>query len=257
MFLTNSIAMNEAPRVDPRKAHGFLSYGECRFAVQRIAPLGATEPVPSGWHEMLMRPQGRLGWIAPDRLVYALYQRSGMLAIDRAVIHIGTDWLSRYGDGRSRLSINVHPETLAQADGCDWLEQVLDNCCLDPACLSLEIIEFGETVNLSRFTRELRQLRELGVSIALDDYGNGTSNLSLLAEGCVDYLKLDRSIVSGMHDKRPYADLLFGIHRMAADLGVQTVAEGVETERDVRLLEKLGINWAQGYYYSVPSLISE
>lgn len=252
MFADANIAVKNRACSDIRRQAGFLSVDECRFAVQTIHPIRsmATEH----WLELLMRPQGRLGWISPERLVKALYERSGLARIDRAVIELGLAWLGQQ-DATTRLSINTHPETLLDKDFAGWLDMMLNDHAVAPDCLALEIIEFADTANLAGYVGELGAVRRLGVSIILDDYGNGSSNLALLAEGLIDVIKLDRAIVCHITAKPAYAALALNIHQMATDLGVETVAEGVETPADCAKLEEIGVQWGQGYYYSKPELI--
>lgn len=237
---------------DLRRQTGFLSVDECRFAAQSIHPIQSIST--ETWLELLMRPQGRLAWISPERLVKALYERSGLARIDRAVIELGLAWLG-HQDINMKLSINTHPETLLDKDFAGWLDMVLNDHAVAPDQLALEIIEFADTANLAGFLGELKAVRRLGVSIILDDYGNGSSNLALLAEGLIDVIKLDRAIVRHVTAKPAYAALARNIQQMASDLGVETVAEGVETAADCEKLEEIGVQWGQGYYYSKPQLI--
>jgi EAL domain-containing protein (putative c-di-GMP-specific phosphodiesterase class I) len=251
-MLKAAISQDSVSAIASRDGLDFLSVAECRFAVQPIVPIqgqGAGE-----WVEMLMRPCGRFDWITPDRLVKALYQRSGVASVDRAIIQIGVRWLAAR-NAELKLSINVHPETLIDNDFAGWLDLLLHEWDVPPDRLSLEIIEFADTINLNRHVNALTELRSLGVGIALDDYGNGSSNLALLAEGVVNFVKLDRNIVCQICTNPAYATLTRSICQMVSRLGVEMVAEGIETAKDLEALEVLGVHWGQGYYYSRPALI--
>ncbi len=225
---------------------------ECRFAVQEIAPLLVDASRP--WLEMLMRPPAAANGATPECLVRALYRRHGIEALDRGVIGVGIEWLSRQ-PGQLRCSVNVHPDTLVGEGFCDWMIALLRRHQVSPRQLSLEIIEFADTVKLAEFRRPLQSIRNAGVTIALDDYGNGSSNLALLAEGCVDFVKVDRSIIDRIDCNQAYARLVGNICRMCTDQGVGVVAEGVEREAQVSALRGFGVAWAQGYFYSRPRLI--
>jgi EAL domain-containing protein (putative c-di-GMP-specific phosphodiesterase class I) len=252
MLADANVAVNRHLCTDLRRRTGFLSADECRFAVQDIRPIRTV--ASEDWLEFLMRPHGRLGWISPDRLVKALYERSGVARIDRAIIELGAAWLGQR-DSITRLSINTHPETLLDKDFAGWLDMILNDHAVSPDRLALEIIEFADTANLAGFSDEIRAVRGLGASIILDDYGNGSSNLALLAEGLIDVIKLDRDIVRHISSNSAYLTLVRNIHQMASDLGVKTVAEGVETATDCIKLEEIGVHWGQGYYYSKPELV--
>ncbi len=184
----------------------------------------------------------------------ALYQRSGCSQIDRVIIDLALRWVGQAGP-ETCVSVNLHPETIIEPGFSDWLAERLLRRGVSQQRLGLEIIEFVDALSLTANLGELRRLRNLGIVVALDDYGTGSSNLGLLAEGLVDQIKLDRSIVKQVACQSRYANLAASVQRMAETLGVEVVAEGLETDVDVRALEAIGVHWGQGYYYGRPSLI--
>ncbi len=98
----------------------------------------------------------------------------------------------------------------------------------------------------------LRQLRALGVKLSIDDFGTGYSSLSYLHRFPIDTLKIDRSFVSRMTDNQENAEIVRTIVVLAQNLGMDVVAEGVETNDQLALLKKLGCENGQGYYFSKP-----
>ena len=101
-------------------------------------------------------------------------------------------------------------------------------------------------------TRHLLHLRDAGVQVALDDFGTGYSSLSYLNKLDIDYIKIDRSFVCNLQADSPELALCEGITVMAHKLGLRVVAEGVETEEQLRLLKSAGCDHAQGYLISRP-----
>ncbi len=252
MFSSPIVTARQASSTDTLSQANLISSLACQFAVQGICPICKISG--GNWVELLLRPAGKLGWISPERLVKALYQRSGVAQTDRTIIELGLTWLGRQPSAM-KLSINTHPETLLDRDFAIWLDSMMIDRGISPGQVALEIIEFADTVDLAGFLGELRRITELGCSIVLDDYGNGSTNLALLAEGLIDVIKLDRAIIRHVEAKPAYAALAENICRMASDLGVETVAEGVETAADHRKLEEIGVHWGQGYYHSKPELV--
>jgi EAL domain-containing protein (putative c-di-GMP-specific phosphodiesterase class I) len=103
----------------------------------------------------------------------------------------------------------------------------------------------------------LHQLKGLGVSLALDDFGTGYSSLACLHEIPIDVLKIDRSFVSQLAQSNHRRVLIQATVLVARALGIQTVAEGVETAEQARLLDELGCSMGQGYLYGRPMLAGE
>ena len=98
----------------------------------------------------------------------------------------------------------------------------------------------------------LRELRELGVWLAIDDFGSGYSSLSYLKNLAVDVLKIDRALVSGMGDDPASHAIVSAAVAVAHALGLMAVAEGVEEESELDELRRLGCDFGQGYYWSRP-----
>jgi EAL domain-containing protein (putative c-di-GMP-specific phosphodiesterase class I) len=118
--------------------------------------------------------------------------------------------------------------------------------------LELEITESIFIGNVERTLATLHSLRSLGVRVALDDFGTGYSSLRYLRQFPVSMLKIDRSFVSGLGQSYDDKVIVETILRMAASLGIQVVAEGVETEEQRVILSRLGCEFLQGYLLGQP-----
>lgn len=123
---------------------------------------------------------------------------------------------------------------------------------LEPNRLEIEITESTLMQKDSTTIKQLQELQDLGVRIALDDFGTGYSSLSYLQTYPIQCIKIDRSFVSTLGEKRSAAPIIRAIVTLASILGMRTVAEGVETKQQLNELALLGCTEAQGYYFSSP-----
>lgn len=121
-----------------------------------------------------------------------------------------------------------------------------------PDRLEFEITEGVLMIGKSYIDDALCELHELGVKLSMDDFGTGYSSLSYLRQYSFDVLKIDRSFINGINVKREDRNLVTATIAMAHSLGLSVVAEGVETREQLDLLEELGCDIAQGFYFSKP-----
>jgi EAL domain-containing protein (putative c-di-GMP-specific phosphodiesterase class I) len=123
---------------------------------------------------------------------------------------------------------------------------------LDPQSLVLEITETAIMERLDAAITILTELRRLGARLALDDFGTGYSSLSYLQRLPVDILKIDRSFVAGVARSTEDSALARGILTLGQTLGLETVAEGIETAEQLAALRDLGCQLGQGYFFARP-----
>ncbi|MDA8192160.1 MAG: EAL domain-containing protein, partial [Gammaproteobacteria bacterium] len=117
----------------------------------------------------------------------------------------------------------------------------------------IEVTERELLENMDLTRERLAPFVEFGVQLALDDFGSGYSSFQYLADLPVSYLKIDGRLISRIQEPRVLS-IVRGIHAVAADLGITTLAEYVETAEQVELLRSVGIHWAQGHYFGVALL---
>ncbi|HEY0174233.1 MAG TPA: EAL domain-containing protein, partial [Pyrinomonadaceae bacterium] len=134
---------------------------------------------------------------------------------------------------------------------------VLRRTGLNPRQLKLEITEGAVMDNIDAATEMLRQLRDLGVQLAIDDFGTGYSSLSYLHRFPIDTLKIDRSFVTRMANNTENIEIVRTIVMLAQVLGMDVVAEGVETKEQLKILRDLHCEYGQGYYFSRPASASD
>ena len=150
------------------------------------------------------------------------------------------------------ISVNLSGKQMRQPDLVDQVQQVLNETGLDPRRLRLEITESVVMENAEMATSMLRQLRSLDVNLSIDDFGTGYSSLSYLHRFPVNVLKIDRSFVGGMDDSTENGEIVRTILTLAHNLGMQVVAEGVETEEQLTKLKSLQCEYGQGYLFAKP-----
>lgn len=149
-----------------------------------------------------------------------------------------------------RVSVNLSEQEFLREPLADVVEAALTSAGLPAPRLQLEITE-RTAMKHGRAACVVEQLKQLGVQIAMDDFGTGPSSLSLLAQLPIDAVKVDRSYVSALREKKQRA-MCAAIVAMARALGIVVIAEGVETLAQVSLLRDMGCDAAQGFLYTEP-----
>jgi diguanylate cyclase (GGDEF)-like protein len=177
----------------------------------------------------------------------------GRWALDKALSELA-DW-QRQGvvPAGFHLWINVSPQQLANPHFADEVAELLVRHNVDPAMLGIEIVEEALR-DVGATEKVLHGLRELGVSLNLDDFGAGHSNLSWLQELPITGLKIDRRFVATLDvpDDTRGAAIVHGLLSLGHALGLSVVGEGVETEAQAEALRQMGCELAQGYFYAYP-----
>ena len=149
------------------------------------------------------------------------------------------------------LSVNLSARQLSQPDLVERIQRALNISKLHPHFLKLELTESVVMDNAEAAAQMLKRLRALGVQLSIDDFGTGYSSLSYLHRFPVNYLKIDRSFVMRMTTDNDNA-IVKTISTLAHNLGMEVIAEGVETEEQCRQLKALGCEYGQGYLFSRP-----
>jgi EAL domain-containing protein (putative c-di-GMP-specific phosphodiesterase class I) len=147
--------------------------------------------------------------------------------------------------------VNLAGRTLVDARLVQAVRSALADHSMDPARLCLEVIESQSLVDLPTVAARLTELRRMGVRTALDDFGTGYSTLSWLQRLPVDRIKLDRTFITGLPEA-PAQLLVRGVVALADQLGIEVVAEGVETPEQLAALQEAGCGLVQGYLLGRP-----
>jgi diguanylate cyclase (GGDEF)-like protein/PAS domain S-box-containing protein len=150
------------------------------------------------------------------------------------------------------ITVNLSSKQFTQATLISTFAMILQETGVKPQSVKLEITESVVMENVDTATEMLRELRSLGVQLAIDDFGTGYSSLSYLHRFPIDTLKIDRSFVTRMSENNENTEIVRTIVVLAQNLGMDVVAEGVETNEQLVLLQKLGCENGQGYFFSKP-----
>jgi EAL domain-containing protein (putative c-di-GMP-specific phosphodiesterase class I) len=148
--------------------------------------------------------------------------------------------------------VNLSPRQFFQSDLSDQIAEQLEKSGLSPNCLKLEITESHIMENTDVVIPIMNRLRDLGIQISLDDFGTGYSSLSYLHRLPIDYLKIDRSFVSRLEESLENQEIVSTIIKLAQNLKMKVIAEGIETAEQLALLSGLNCEYGQGYYFSKP-----
>jgi EAL domain-containing protein (putative c-di-GMP-specific phosphodiesterase class I) len=151
-----------------------------------------------------------------------------------------------------RIAVNISTRQLSRPRFDESVQRALADAGMDPAKLSLEITESVFMEPSPSIHAMLGSLRAIGVHFAIDDFGTGYSSLGYLKQVRVDALKVDRSFVDGLGNHPDDTAIVTAIVSLAHALGLSAVAEGIETEQQLELVQFLGCDLAQGYYFSQP-----
>lgn len=160
------------------------------------------------------------------------------------------------GDG-FRIWCNVSANHLTRGNPAQQLEELLERTGCDPNLIGLEITETAVLPDINAAAREIAAARELGVKVALDDFGTGHSSLTLLRSLTIDRVKIDRTFIADFTRDPRDAAIVRRVIGLAQDLGLDVVAEGVETPEQAGLLVELGCPRAQGYLWAKALPIAE
>jgi diguanylate cyclase (GGDEF)-like protein len=191
------------------------------------------------------------GLLAPVHFI-ALAEDSGLIGpMTLSMLHQACTDLQHFPT-HWRLSINVAPQQILDAALVPQLLAVLREHGVPPQRLDVELTETALVSDTARARQVMQALKAAGITVTLDDFGTGYSSLGYLAEMSFDKIKIDRSFVRTLHERPESAKIVDAVIGLSRSLGVQTVAEGVETERDAQVLRVLGCGLAQGYLFSRP-----
>ncbi|MEG3754995.1 EAL domain-containing protein [Psychromonas arctica] len=196
-----------------------------------------------------------LGNIFPDEFIPIAEQTGLIVPIGQYVINESLNFLSSWQaqqNGDFVMAVNLSPRQFRDKKLLKVIKKALKNANLSPDNLELEITEGVLMTGQSYITEALIELQELGVKLSMDDFGTGYSSLSYLRQYHFDVLKVDRSFVNGITINKEDRDLVKASIAIAHSLGLKVVAEGVEISEQLNILNELGCDYVQGYYFSKP-----
>jgi diguanylate cyclase (GGDEF)-like protein/PAS domain S-box-containing protein len=226
-----------------------LERGELRVHYQPIVELSSSKILGV---EALVRWEHRERGLVPPSEFIPLAEETGLVVpLGHWVLDEACRALSTLPE-QITLSVNLSGRQLLQPEFCTELKEMLARCRIDPSRLRLELTESMLIGNGAAAIAALTQLRGTGVRLCIDDFGTGYSSLSYLHELPIDSLKIDRSFVGAMGNDERKIKIVQSILVLGKALGIDVVAEGVETQEQVDVLRRLGCERAQGYFFARP-----
>jgi len=237
--------------------HDAIQRGELEVHYQPIRDIRRDEFVAL---EALARwRHPKLGLLPAGRFI-GIANRCGLMAelgnrIIQDALEEAAPWARNpRGRPRPRLFVNVAEAQLADRGFATWLEGVVESTGFPPSLLLLEVTETVTATDTPLVLETLARVREFGVRVAIDDFGAGYSSLSRLRHFPIDVIKVDRSLVQGAGDPAPFSrSVLTCVLGLTESLGIDCVAEGVETEVELEALRSIGFRFLQGYHLARPA----
>ena len=221
-------------------------------------PILALEDGHIAGFEGLVRWQHPARGLLPPIDFLPVAEETGLiLAIDRWVLQEGCRqtraWnAERLGEPSLELSVNLSGKDLLQRDLADQVQETLRTTGMEARQLRLEVTEGVLLEDVASAGATLARIRDLAVEVSIDDFGTGYSSLSHLHNLPVNHLKIDRCFVSGMDGRPQKWEIVRTIVTLAHRLGMDVVAEGVETQDQLWRLRTMGCDYAQGFLFSGP-----
>ena len=210
--------------------------------------------------ETLVRWQHpRLGLLPPGAFIPLAEVGDLIHPLTYAVVESALRQLRRWRDRHPALNIaiNLSARNLLDVDCVERLRGIMDDFSADPARVELEVTETALITDSELTATALEDLSALGVRLSIDDFGTGYSSLAFLKRYAIHALKIDRSFVSDLlHDKQSH-EIVSATLRMAINLDLRVVAEGIEDEATMTQLRNLGCRFGQGYFFARPGPAAE
>ena len=229
-----------------------LDAGELVVHFQPVVSLGDGRTVAA---EALVRwAHPDKGLLSPGAFIDAAEDSGLILRVGEVVLEQACRAAARWGGTGSRsafhVAVNLSAKQLTRGGVVDVVRRALADSGASPQSLMLEVTESAVMADVKTAVETLQELRELGVAIAVDDFGTGYSSLTYLKQFPVTTLKIDRSFVSGLGKNHDDAAIVTSVINLARSMGLDCIAEGVETQEQRLVLQALGCSLGQGFLWS-------
>ena len=195
------------------------------------------------------------GMIMPDSFI-PLAEKSGLI-VDISVYVLSEalkqlkNWKT-FGFKPIELAVNLSAKDLESDEFLDNMKELLGRYDISPFKLKVEVTEHASMMNPEMTHKKLLALKEMGLKISLDDFGTGYSSYAYLADFPIDSLKIDKGFIQDISVNEKHQNIVESMVKLAHTLGMNVIAEGVEREKDLKLLMGYGTDFFQGYYFSKP-----
>ncbi|MCP4767479.1 MAG: EAL domain-containing protein [Gammaproteobacteria bacterium] len=233
--------------------HGALERNELEVYYQQKIDIGSNRIV--GAEALLRWNNQTLGAVSPDEFIPIAEQTGLIVPVGQFVLtealKMAHQWQQELAPDFS-IAVNLSPRQFRDPDLINSISKTLHETEVASHCLELEITEGALMNEHLHVERALAELTRLGIKIAMDDFGTGYSSLNYLRNFPFDVIKIDRSFIQDVDSNSMSEQLNHAAISMAHALNISVVAEGVETESQLKILQNLGCDTAQGYYFGKP-----
>ncbi|MBU2676803.1 MAG: EAL domain-containing protein, partial [Gammaproteobacteria bacterium] len=227
---------------------------------QPIVGIGRQKQPRRGHYELLLRMRDEDGELVhPDAFIPSAERYNLMSTLDRWVIHKALSELAdRDSSSKARysLAINLSGTSLSEDRFLDFVIAELQKYDLPHGAICFEITETAAISNLSRVVHFMQALKKLGCKFSLDDFGSGLSSFTYLKNLPVDYLKIDGQFIRHVVEDSVDESMVKAIREVGTAMGIETIAERVESKQVLEKLASLGVAFAQGYYVGRPTSVA-
>ncbi len=239
-------------------------HNDLRAAIEREQLVVEYQPIVSldtfrviGFEALARWQHDEHGLISPGQFIPIAEETGLIFPIGEWILREACSQLRRWQDLYPNalpltISVNLSGKQFAQPNLIEQIEQVLEETHLTPSSLWLEITESVVIKNVEAASETCKRLRRLGVGLSIDDFGTGYSSLSSLHSFPISTLKIDGSFVSRMDGDNENTEIVRTIMSLAGNLGMDVIAEGVETLEQLTKLRTLGCGKGQGFFFSRP-----
>ncbi len=240
-----------------------LEHGSMRLAFQPITPISGNIKNGSHHGELLLRiiNEDDPETFHPPGAFLSAAERYDMASrIDKWVIGTAFDWFKRHPqklDSLNFCSINISGQSLINEELLDYVTSLFKRGDIPPKKICFEITETAAIANLSDAVRFFEALRSLGCLFALDDFGSGMSSYAYLKTLPVDFLKIDGVFIRDIAKDPINRAMVQSINEIGQVMGKKTIAEFVEDQEILKVLRKIGVDYAQGYGIGRPRLLDD
>jgi len=196
----------------------------------------------------------KYGLISPDNFISLAEEGGFMVKIGRWILKEACQQIKKI-ENRGydiKIAVNISSKQLTQNHLEQTTKEVVKQSGINPSHLELEVTEGFLMENIKKVEQTLSNLKKIGIGIAIDDFGTGYSSLSRLKSLPISKLKIDKSFINDVVNNKDDRKITMVIISLAQGLGLDIVAEGVETKEQLEFLKKQGVSKIQGYYFSKP-----
>lgn len=210
----------------------------------------------TGMEALLRWKSPVLGSVSPEKFIKAAEDTGFIIKVDQWVLEEACRQCQLWNRvdplNPLRVSVNISPILFYMPNFVDMIKSAIEKTKLSPHLLEIEITESCLISNVDETITALRKLKELGVSVAIDDFGKGYSSLNYLTKLPITTLKIDKAFIDEMPKNKETLAIVKAIILLSHELNLKVVAEGIESKEVFVLLKGLGCNEVQGYYVSKP-----